>query len=183
MMQERKFIINTKECPERIIAQYNIDVEKSCNINRCMRQNKQPKNSEINHCKKRKQEGAANMRQYRSAKASPIEPSIMNTREIIENLVLLHRKEQNAMNSRETIENLMLLDRKKQHSMNSRGIIVTINFMIWFIVRVLCMYVPVVTSRGVNIVSFMLVNLDIPVLRLTNILVTRKVLITCNIGL
>ena len=118
-----EFIINTKECPERIIAQYNIDVEKSCNINRCMRQNKQPKNSKINHCKKRKQEGAANMRQYRSAKASPIEPSIMNTREIIENLVLLHRKEQNAMNSRETIENLMLLDRKKQHSMNTREII------------------------------------------------------------
>ena len=27
-----EFIINTKECPERIIAQYNIDVEKSCNI-------------------------------------------------------------------------------------------------------------------------------------------------------
>ena len=36
-----------------------------------MRQNKQPENSEVNHCKKRKQEKAANMRQYRSAKASP----------------------------------------------------------------------------------------------------------------
>ena len=35
-------IINTKECPERIIAHYNIDVEKYS-----PRQNKQPKNSEI----------------------------------------------------------------------------------------------------------------------------------------
>ena len=42
------------------------------------------------------------------------------------------------------------------------------------------MYVPVVTTRGVNIVCFMLINLDIPILRLTNILVTRKVLITYN---
>ena len=66
-----EFIINTKECPERIIAQYNIDVEKSCNTNTCTRQNKQPKTSEINQSKKRKQEKAANMRQYRSAKASP----------------------------------------------------------------------------------------------------------------
>ena len=64
-------IINTKECPERIIARNNIDVEKSCNNNICRRKNKQPKNSEINHCKKRKQEKAAYMRQYRSAKASP----------------------------------------------------------------------------------------------------------------
>ena len=65
-----EYIINTKECPDRIIAHYNF-VEKSCNVNTCMRQNKQPINSEINHCKKRKQEKAAFMRQYRPAKASP----------------------------------------------------------------------------------------------------------------
>lgn len=63
--------INTKECPERIITHNNIDVEKSCNIDIYTRQNKQPKSSEINHCKKRKQKKAAYMRQYRSAKASP----------------------------------------------------------------------------------------------------------------
>lgn len=63
-------IINAKECPERIIAHYNIDVEKYYNVNTFTRQNKQPKNSEINHCKKRKPK-TANMRKYRSAKASP----------------------------------------------------------------------------------------------------------------
>ena len=47
-------IINTKECPERIIAHNNIDVEKSCNINICTRQNKQPKNSEIKQLQKEK---------------------------------------------------------------------------------------------------------------------------------
>ena len=55
-------VINTKECPERIIAHCNIDVEKSCNINTCMRQNRQPKNPDKNRCKKRKQEKAAYMR-------------------------------------------------------------------------------------------------------------------------
>ena len=83
-----EYIINMKECPERIIARDNIDVEKSCNINICMRQNKQPKNSEINHCKKRKQEKAAYMRQYRSAKASPEKKAKRNEyhRNYIENL-------------------------------------------------------------------------------------------------
>lgn len=61
----------TQKNVQRIIAHDNFDVEKSCNINICTRQNKQPKKSEINHCKKRKQEKAAYMRQYKSAKASP----------------------------------------------------------------------------------------------------------------
>ena len=98
----------------------------------------------------------------------------------------LHRNEQNTMNTREIIENRMLLDRKKQNQMNTREIIEHLmhpsnsqlqSFMIR-LVRVLCMYVTVVTSCGINIVCFMLINFEIPILRLTNIFETRKTLIT-----
>ena len=144
-------------------------MDNSCNCNLSTNQNKITQSCKLNNIRKRRQERAAYMRQYRMTNISPEKwQNVMSTREIIGQQMHLQTKKQNAMRTREIIGQQMHLQRKKtkrnknkknyrtantspekkagrnEYQRNYR--VSSLSNFIKLYIKVHCMSVPVVTS-------------------------------------